>query len=64
MTGANCASDLIPNNVDGNVSIDVTGTRSIPAGESCVLLESVENTIESKYSPSSKVPVTKGIFLK
>lgn len=38
MTGANCASDPIPNNVNGNVSIDVTGTRSVPAGESCVLL--------------------------
>jgi len=49
MTGANCASDLIPNNVDGNVSIDVTGTRSIPTGESYDLLKSVENTMESEY---------------
>lgn len=38
VTGANCASDPIPNDVNGNVSIDVTGTRSVPAGESCVLL--------------------------
>lgn len=49
MAGANCTSDPIPNNVDGNVSIDVTGTRSIPAGESCVLLEAVENMMESEY---------------
>lgn len=38
MTGAICASDPIPNNVNGNVSIDVTGTRSVPAGESYVRL--------------------------
>lgn len=38
MTVADCASDPIPNNVNGNVSIDVTGTRSVPAGESCVRL--------------------------
>lgn len=49
MTGANCASDPFPSNVNGNVSTDVTSTRSIPAGESCVLPESVENMMESEY---------------
>lgn len=49
MTSANCASDPISNNVNGNVSIDVTGTRSVCAGECCVRLQSVENKMKSEY---------------